>query len=598
MNILTGNNRDLKATGSILADSKLAEISGYVRQEDLFLGELTVLEHLRFRARMMNMSPTEQDIKIKKILDQFQLTDQAFTQIGTPGIKKTLSGGERKRLSLGTEILADPRILFCDEPTTGLDSTMAQRVITILEELRMQGMTIVCTIHQPSSKIFSIFSHIMLMSQGEIAFLGTRQESVEFYHSMNKPVPPLYNPADHYVDLLDPYNPKNHDFIDECIKKYKCSTAASVDSSVDNIDYEVKCDVSSYKTNDRPSWSRQVRALVWRQYVRMFRDPLAIKAKIVECLFIAFWYGAMYYRADNPFTDDDYKYTWSQVKDINGSMVVSLLFISVLFIVMVALRFMLQWPLLQREVSDSLFSFSAFFTADNIVSQSFAMTLPLLYSIVAYPLFGLQKSLIPWFNFYWILVIEGSVCLGVGYFISSFSPNIEFTIAMLPAAIVPLIVFCGYLMDAATIPKYIGFLKYISWYGYCNELMQINQWHGMTSEDLCHSRPSNSTGWVTIEFQYNGPFGPYNAVLKDHDVCRVRYPDGGVSILKEMGFHDENWYFDIAALIAIIVVSRLVAYFIFAIRLKKLEKKILLTATCTNQKVKPLNYPLCYQIKP
>lgn len=66
MNILTGNNRDLKATGSILADSKLAEISGYVRQEDLFLGELTVLEHLRFRARMMNMSPTEQDIKIKK----------------------------------------------------------------------------------------------------------------------------------------------------------------------------------------------------------------------------------------------------------------------------------------------------------------------------------------------------------------------------------------------------------------------------------------------------------------------------------------------------------------------------------------------------
>lgn len=98
-------------------------------------------------------------------------------------------------------------------------------------------------------------------------------------------------------------------------------------------------------------------------------------------------------------------------------MVVSLLFISVLFIVMVALRFMLQWPLLQREVSDSLFSFSAFFTADNIVSQSFAMTLPLLYSIVAYPLFGLQKSLIPWFNFYWILVIEGSVCLGVGYFI-------------------------------------------------------------------------------------------------------------------------------------------------------------------------------------
>ena len=60
------------------------------------------------------------------VLDQFQLNDQANTQIGNPGIKKTLSGGERKRLSLGTEILTDPEILICDEPTTGLDSSMAQ----------------------------------------------------------------------------------------------------------------------------------------------------------------------------------------------------------------------------------------------------------------------------------------------------------------------------------------------------------------------------------------------------------------------------------------------------------------------------------------
>ena len=60
------------------------------------------------------------------VLHQFQLEERANTKIGTPGVKKTLSGGERKRLSLATEILADPLILFCDEPTTGLDSTMAE----------------------------------------------------------------------------------------------------------------------------------------------------------------------------------------------------------------------------------------------------------------------------------------------------------------------------------------------------------------------------------------------------------------------------------------------------------------------------------------
>jgi len=98
-------------------------------------------------------------------------------------------------------------------------------------------------------------------------------------------------------------------------------------------------------------------------------------------------------------------------------MVLSLLFVSVLFIVMVALRFIIQWPLLQREISDSTFSFSAFYLADNMVTQSFATILPLMYSLIAYPMFGLQNSAIKWFNFYWIFILEASVCLGVGYFV-------------------------------------------------------------------------------------------------------------------------------------------------------------------------------------
>lgn len=131
LNILTGNNHDLEAKGNVLVNGvsvrcNIAEISGYVRQEDLFLGELTVMEHLRFRSKILNIPKNDRDEKIRRILHQFQLEERANTKIGTPGVKKTLSGGERKRLSLATEILADPLILFCDEPTTGLDSTMAE----------------------------------------------------------------------------------------------------------------------------------------------------------------------------------------------------------------------------------------------------------------------------------------------------------------------------------------------------------------------------------------------------------------------------------------------------------------------------------------
>ncbi|CBY12648.1 unnamed protein product [Oikopleura dioica] len=170
MNVLTSNNRDLEASGNIYVNrvpvgSAISNFSAYVRQEDIFVGELTILEHLNFRANL----------------------------------KKTLSGGERKRLSLASEILSNPKILFCDEPTTGLDSTMALKVMEVLLKLSKNGMTIVCSIHQPSSKIISIFSHLILMSKGEFAYFGSYAESITFVEKLNRPVPPLYNPADHYL---------------------------------------------------------------------------------------------------------------------------------------------------------------------------------------------------------------------------------------------------------------------------------------------------------------------------------------------------------------------------------------------------------------
>ena len=84
----------------------------------------------------------------------------ALTVIGTPGLSKTISGGEMKRLSIASEILVDPPIIFADEPTSGLDSYLASAVCQTLKDLARNGTTVLCTIHQPSSEIFDIFGKI------------------------------------------------------------------------------------------------------------------------------------------------------------------------------------------------------------------------------------------------------------------------------------------------------------------------------------------------------------------------------------------------------------------------------------------------------
>jgi len=108
-------------------------------------------------------------------------------------------------------------------------------------------------------------------------------------------------------------------------------------------------------------------------------------------------------------------------------------------------------------------------------------------------------------------------------------------------------------------------------------------------EELCHVRPSNATGWLSIEYTYKHPmFGNHKVTLKDHDVCEVRFPKGGTSILDEMGFSASHFWYNIFALLGLLVLFRILAYIVFIVRLNKLKKKVLKAANCSTQRIDPL----------
>lgn len=86
-----------------------------------------------------------------------------------------------KRLAFASEVLTNPSLMFCDEPTSGLDSFMAQNVVQVLKGLAQTGKTVVCTIHQPSSELYSMFDKLLLMAEGRVAFLGTPEEASMFF---------------------------------------------------------------------------------------------------------------------------------------------------------------------------------------------------------------------------------------------------------------------------------------------------------------------------------------------------------------------------------------------------------------------------------
>lgn len=109
---------------------------------------------------------------IKEMIERLELTKCADTPVGNEDIRG-ISGGEKKRTSIGCELIVNPVVLFVDEPTSGLDSKMARSVVEHLKVLaEVERRTVITIIHQPSWRIFSLFDALVLLKDGRVVYQG------------------------------------------------------------------------------------------------------------------------------------------------------------------------------------------------------------------------------------------------------------------------------------------------------------------------------------------------------------------------------------------------------------------------------------------
>jgi len=195
--VLTG---DLLCNQSPITAMTMRQMSSLVPQEDVYLVSLTSREVLDFAAqlRLPFLSRVEDRRQhINRTLSLLKLEGCADTRINS------ISGGEKKRLSIGLSIIGGlPRVLLCDEPTSGLDSAVAKSVVSILKEFTQRGVTVLCTIHQPSYAIFSSFTNVLLLQKGMVAYHGQVKEAEAYFAKFNSATPKYVNPADHYVTVI------------------------------------------------------------------------------------------------------------------------------------------------------------------------------------------------------------------------------------------------------------------------------------------------------------------------------------------------------------------------------------------------------------
>lgn len=192
LNVLNGTEKP--SSGSVMINGidlhrnpeKLEGVIGFIPQDDLLIEDLTVFENLYYAARLCFGHYTRAQIGdlVERVLISLGLIEIRNLKVGNP-MNKTISGGQRKRVNVGLELLREPTILFVDEPTSGLSSRDSENIMDLLKELALRGKMIFVVIHQPSSDIFKMFDTLVILDVGGFQiYYGNPIEAVEYFQEV------------------------------------------------------------------------------------------------------------------------------------------------------------------------------------------------------------------------------------------------------------------------------------------------------------------------------------------------------------------------------------------------------------------------------
>ncbi|KAF8935246.1 hypothetical protein BGZ52_000404 [Haplosporangium bisporale] len=538
--LLHRTSSDLKMKGGIyFNDSKnpsLRTINGvcsYVRQDDNFLlSHLTVRETLQYAAELRmdgDLTKQQKHSKVEDIIDLLGLRDCADVIIGSSAVKGC-SGGQRRRVSIGIQLVTEPACLFLDEPTTGLDALTAKAVVLTLKQIAASGRTVVCTIHQPRADIWHVFDNVVLLVTGGCAaYSGRADKVVEYFEDAGHVAPAFTNIPDFILDTasVNTRSPeleeKTRKTVNALVDRFNSHKAVMLESQIPAQPMgELK------KVNPQfAHFGKAFPLLTRRSFVNTFRQKGLYFNRIFQPIIVAIIMTIFFAPLSNG--PDGLTSRFGLLQQTTP-MVFSGMLNNVAM-------YPFERDIAYREISDGGYSPTSFFFSFLVNELPLELFGSLGVTVFMLVITRMHTTVLTFFSF-WVIMF-GYINTGesIGLAFSTFASHAGFNITIMSAVISVFSLMTGFM--SLNIPKFLDVINHVSLFKYGSLILSRNEFENWTID--CTDAQKLSGGC------------PYQT---------------GQQALELLKFNGVDWNLYMGLFVTVVIVYRLVAWLALVLKVK------------------------------
>ncbi|KAF2272145.1 ABC transporter-like protein [Westerdykella ornata] len=452
--------------------------SAYVIQQDILLPTLTIRETLRYAADLRlpaSIGKKERRQLVEEVIVELGLKEAADTRIGNSE-HRGCSGGEKRRTSIGVQLLSNPSLLWLDEPTTGLDSTSAYQVIRTLRSLARKGRTIIVTIHQPRSEIWDLFDNVILMTKGSPAYVGSAKECLPYFAKLGHELPPFVNPAEFLIDIVsvDNRDPEAERIAQARVDHIKSAWREHVSQLVCTPPVAEPKLVPKSPTRrirtTHASLSQQIRVLSARTWIVTIRDPMGMFGSLIEAIAMSVITGWIFLQVDGSL---------SGIRSRQGALYTAAALQGYLILLYETYRLTIDIQLFDEESRQGIVGVPAFLISRRLARLLIEdIPVPLIFSLIFYFMTGFRTDGNEFMTFFSVILLEhyiavcfATTCVAISrhFAEASLVANLAYTLQSMA---------CGYFIQANTIPIYVRWTKWIAYVFYAFGALCANEFTG------------------------------------------------------------------------------------------------------------------------